>query len=50
MSLFILQIDELLKGNINSRGIIQLILFLAALAVIISISVFIGRQAFKSKK
>ncbi len=50
MILLFLQIEELFRGNVNRQGIIQLVIFLAALAVIISITVFIGRQAFKSKR
>lgn len=50
MILLLLQIDELLKGHVNTRGIIQLIIFAAALAVVVGFSVFIGLQAFKSKK
>jgi len=44
------QINELFKGNVNVRGVIQLVLVLAALAVIISISIFIGVKAFKTKR
>ena len=46
---FIIQIGELFKGNINRAGIYHLSLFLLMGAILVGFTVFLGYKAFKSK-
>ncbi|HEY8563495.1 MAG TPA: hypothetical protein VIL74_24160 [Pyrinomonadaceae bacterium] len=50
LSVFILQIGELFKGNFNREGVFHLVLFLLMGGLIVGLAVFLGYKAFKPKK